>query len=253
RDGLQEALAPQYEGLVAAARRIAEVLGPEDVSQLERGTALKPEGEQLAERQVVRAAHLLEESLPRHRLRPPQYRRDVPTRILDEDTYPVGGFTSLATRGSIESLLQSQLAYMEREERPDLFDIKFLRDELLYYARDENQFLRRRRTFVFVLYPDLVQARFKDIELPCQRMVLLLALVVTAIRKLSEWLSTDALLFDLVFVEEKSPGPLAAERGLLATLLREPIANGTVELAGVPTAEEAGRRCADRARHSLCQ
>ena len=30
-------------------------------------------------------------------------------------------------------------------ERPDLFDIKFLRDELLYYARDENRFLRRRQ------------------------------------------------------------------------------------------------------------
>ena len=62
-----------------------------------------------------------------------------PTRALDEDTYPVGGFTSISTRGSIESLLHSQLAYMETDERPDLFDIKFLRDELLYYARDENQ------------------------------------------------------------------------------------------------------------------
>ena len=40
--------------------------------------------------------------------------------------------------------------------------MKFLRDELLYYSRDENQFLRRRRTFVFALFPDLVDARFKD-------------------------------------------------------------------------------------------
>ena len=70
---------------------------------------------------------------------------------------------------------------MEKEDRSDLFDIKFLRDELLYYARDENQFLRRRRTFVVAFFPDLVQARFKDVELPCQRIVLLLALVVTAV------------------------------------------------------------------------
>ena len=28
-----------------------------------------------------------------------------------------------------------------RDERPDLFDMKFVRDELLYYSRDENQFL----------------------------------------------------------------------------------------------------------------
>src|SRR5262249_45192657 len=116
RDGLQAALAPQYEMLIAAARRTAEVLGPEDISQLERGTVLKPEGEQLAERQVLQAANLLEAALPRHRLRPRARRMEVPTRILDEDTYPVGGFTSLATRGSVESLLHSQLAFMEPNE-----------------------------------------------------------------------------------------------------------------------------------------
>ena len=35
-----------------------------------------------------------------------------------------------------------------------MFDIKFIRDELLYYSRDENQFLRRRRAFVFGLSAD---------------------------------------------------------------------------------------------------
>ena len=28
-------------------------------------------------------------------------RHDVPTRILDEDTYPVGGFSSISTRGRL--------------------------------------------------------------------------------------------------------------------------------------------------------
>lgn len=251
RDGLQAALVPQYEMLIAAARRTAEVLGPEDVSQLERGTALKPEGEQLAERQVLRAAQLLEESLPRHRLRPRLHRRDVPTRILDEDTYPVGGFTSLATRGSIESLLHSQLAFMESDQRPDLFDIKFLRDELLYYARDENQFLRSRRTFVFVLYPDLDQTRFKDRGLDYQRGVLLLALLYTIVRKLEAWLGTDALAFRFVFVVEGEDDPLKAERDLLASLLMEDIANGSVQLMTAAENKLAGL-CASWARHSLC-
>src|SRR6185437_1043138 len=107
---------------------------------------------------------------------------------------------------------------MEKEERPDLFDIKFLRDELLYYARDENQFLRRRRTFVFILYPDLDQTRFKDRGLEFQRGVLLLALLYTIVRKLSEWLSTDALTFHFLFVVEGDNDPLAAERDLLASL-----------------------------------
>jgi hypothetical protein len=251
RDGLHAALTAQYEMLIAAARRTAEVLGPEDVSQLERGTALKPEGEQLAERQVLRAAHLLEASLPPHRLRPRLRRGEVHTRILDEDTYPVGGFASLATRGSVESLLHSQLAYMEDGQRPDLFDIKFLRDELLYYARDENQFLRRRRTFVFVLYPDLDQTRFKDRGLDYQRGVLLLALMHVIVHKLSAWLSADALAFCFLFVVENGNDPLQAERNLLASLLMEDIANGSVHLATAPESKIA-ELCEHAARGSLC-
>jgi hypothetical protein len=150
----------------------------------------------------------------------------------------------------VESLLHSQLAFMETDERPDLFDIKFLRDELLYYARDENHFLRRRRTFVFALYPDLVHARFKDAALPWQRMILVLALLVVAVRKLSEWLTAEALVFEFLFVEEQGD-PLAAERILVQTILREAIASGTVLLAQAP-ADRVGTRCAVRARRSLC-
>ena len=115
---------------------------------------------------------------------------------------------------------------MESGERPDLFDVKFLRDELLFYSRDENQFLRRRRAFVFALYPDLTATRFKDPDLPYQRGVLLLALLTTAVKRLTEWLSADALTFDVLFVGGGGAAPLAAERDLLRTLLREPIANG---------------------------
>jgi len=173
--GPQPLLVGLYESLIASARRTPEVLGPEDIFELEHRTALNDMGQRLALRQVLQAAAGFEAALPRHRVRPLARRRDVPTRILDEDTYPVGGFSSLSTRGTIESLLHSQLAFMEKDERPDLFDVKFVRDELLYYARDENQFLRRRRTFVFVMHPDLVGTRFKDSELPYQRGVLLSA------------------------------------------------------------------------------
>ncbi len=240
-----------YQALVAAARRTAEVLGPDDVAAVEAGDALADEGEQLARRQVRRAAVALEAALPRHRPRPTGGPRETPTRVLDDDAYPVGGFSSISTRGSIESLLHSQLAYMEPDERPDLFDVKFLRDELLFYSRDENQFLRRRRSFVFALYPDLTATRFKDAELPYQRGVLLLALLTTAVRKLTEWLNADALAFEVLFVSRGDDEPLAAERALLQTLLREPIANGTARLGPV-AAGDAARRCAELARRSQC-
>jgi hypothetical protein len=245
-------LLPQmYEELIGTVRNTAEVLGPEDIFEVEHGTAVAPFSQRLALRQVLQAAAHLEASLPRHRIRPLSRRQEVPTRVLDEDTYPVGGYSSLSTRGTVESLLYSQLAYMEQGERPDLFDIKYLRDELLYYSRDENQFLRQRRTFHFALYPDLVQARFKDAELPWQRIVLLLAVLLAAVRKLTEWLSADALVFEFLFLEGPRTRPLAAERELLEMLLREQIANKTVHIDAIHPNQLAAR-CALRARRSLC-
>jgi hypothetical protein len=248
---LSPILVELYEELIAAARDTAEVLGPEDLFELEHGTALAPFSQRIALRQVVQAADCLAQALPRHRPRLHVRRLQVPTHFLDEDAYPVGGFSSISTRGSVESLLYSQLAYMEKENRPDLFDIKYLRDELLYYARDENQFLRQRRAFVIVLCADLVKARFKDADLPWQRIVLLLALLVTAVAKLSEWLSTDALTFEFLLPEGADPPILAAEQKLLEMALREPIARGTVFIRRIP-ASGLTSLCSLRARRSLC-
>jgi vWA domain found in the FtsH ternary systems/N-terminal helical region fused to the FtsH ternary system vWA domain len=251
RDGPHPLLVELYEGVLRAVRGSTDFLGSEDLFELEHGTALSDLGERLARRQVLQAVGLLEATTSQQRVRPIARWGEVPTRILDEDTYPVGGFTSISTRGTVESLLHSQLAYMEADERPDLFDVKFLRDELLYYARDENQFLRRRRTFVFALCPDLIGTRFKDVDLPYQRGVLLLASIVLTVRRLTAWLSADALEFKIVFMIEKKRDPLAAERALLHSLLPEAIANGTVGLLS-ESAERVATRCADWARRSLC-
>jgi hypothetical protein len=242
-----------YESLTAALRRAADLLGPEDVFELEHGTALEDLSQRLALRQVLQTVDLLEKLLPTQRPRPRPGRREVPTRVLDEDTYPVGGFSSLATRGSIESLLHSQLAFMEQQNRPDLFDVKYVRDELLYYARDENQFLRRRQSFVFALGPDLVLARFKDRELPYQRIVVLLGWLVTAVRRLMEWLSSDALSFVIATIDDGEADPLTPERGLLDMILREQIANGSVAVQRVASWSALQQLCVDRARRSLCR
>jgi hypothetical protein len=180
----------------------------------------------------------------------------VATRIIDEDTYPVGGLASISNRGSIESLLHSQLAYMEAGERPDMFDIKFLRDELLYYSRDENQFFRRRRTYDFALMPDLAAATEND-HTPYQRIILLLALLRVAVERLTDWLSEEALLFEFVFLRPSAKAPakqpsLAQERELLEMLFREQIANKAVRLIELESWEEFLELCDRHARRSLC-
>ena len=252
RDGLMPVLPALYEGWVAAVREMHDALGPEDVFELEHGTALAAFSQRVGLRQVLQAAAEIEAAVAADRPRAHVRRHDVATRILDEDTYPVGGFSSISTRGSIESLLHSQLAYMEPGERPDLFDIKFVRDELLYYARDENQFFRRRRTFAFAFYPDLTLARVKDVELPLQRVVLVLGLLIALVRRLTEWLSDEALVFEFLFVRQGEAEPMAAERALVEMVLREAIANGTAVTDSVAE-DQLAPHCVARARRSLCQ
>ena len=229
RDGPSDLLVKLYEDLVSAGKqRMVEVLGPEDVIALEQKTALADMGQYVAHRQILQTTARIESHLPARPVRPLIGRKEVPTRIHDEDQYPVGGYTSIATKGSIESLLQSQLAYIEEDTSagPDLFDLKYARDELFYYSRDENQFLRRRRAFVFVLYPDLIAARFKDPELPYQRIVMVQSAILALVRKLTDWLSADAIRFEVLFVQDGDKKPLAEEAGLMELLLREPIERG---------------------------
>lgn len=251
RDGPLPLLLSQYESLVSAARRLAEVLGPEDVIALEQRTALADMGQYVAHRQILQTTARIESRLPVRPVRPLVGRKEVPTRVLDEDQYPVGGYSSISTKGSIESMLHSQLAYMEPAGDPgDLFDLKFVRDELFYYSRDENQFLRKRRTFYFVLYPDLVTARFKDPMLPAQRIVLVLSVVLTLVRKMTEWLSTDALRFEIVFVQKGTEKPLEHEAELLELLLREPIERGAAVVRWVDSHATVTAECTAHGRAS---
>jgi hypothetical protein len=234
RGGISHTLKQQVTRLIAGCRHSAEVLTAEDIFELEHGSALADLGQRIAMRQVISMVRRLKTAVQRIG-KPRVTQRDVATQLLDEDSYPVGGFVSIATRGSLESLLHSQLAYMEPpgSRRPDLFDIKFLRDELLYYSRDENQFLRHRHVFGFLFTKSLSQARFKDPTLPAQRIIMALGLVVAAIELLTEWLSEDALRFDLVFEATDSDDPLAQERAMLQSLLQESIASGTIQVKTV--------------------
>src|SRR5262249_26870408 len=252
RDGPSELLVRLYDDLVAAGRRMAEVLGPEDVLAIEQRTALADMGQYVAHRQILQTTARIESRPPAPPGGPLVGRKEVPTRVHDEDQYPVGGYTAIATKGSIESLLQSQLAYIEPPpaEGPDLFDLKYARDELFYYSRDENQFLRRRRAFVFVLFPDLIAARFKDAALPYQRIVMVQSAILALVRKLTDWLSAEAIRFEVLFVQDGEKKPLAEEAALMELFLREPIERGDGLVAPVPDADAVVGHLNRLARHA---
>lgn len=196
-----EQLIPLYESWSLGCRQLGACLGGEDLFELEQGTVLLAYSRRLALRQTLALVDRWCRSVPPKPVVKSSRRRDVASRLLDDDQYPVGGFTSISNRGTIESLLHSQLAYMEPAdaERPDMFDIKFLRDELLYYSRDENQFLRRRRTVAFALPADWSPLRAKAAGQNHQSSILVAATVTAVIRLLIAWLGDEAIVFKLVF------------------------------------------------------
>ena len=251
--GWSEFLQKDFSETIIKIRNTGELLGREDVFELEQGTALAEFGQRVALRQVLRASAEFEDALPSQRPNVPARKYSVATNILEEDFYPIGGFTSISNKGTIESLLRSELAYLDEDtsQRPDLFDIKYVRDELLYYSRDENQFLRRRLAFLFFLDPTLVTTRFKDAELPVQRVVLWMAFLVATVRKLLEWLSDDAIKFEIVFIESVGQKGLAEERTLFETLFREEIESELLVIRSIER-EDIGGYCDEKARESMC-
>ena len=243
-----------YQQLTLAIRQTGDVLGHEDIFEIEHGTVLAGFGQRIGLRQLLRVSSQQAAAFSTHPTENRKRRLEVATNIRDEDSYPIGGFTSISNRGSIESLLQSQLAFMETDEaaQPDLFAIKFLRDELLYYSRDDNEFFRERRSFMLVLSNDLVQTRVKDAQLPCQRLVLALGVLTATVEKLIEWLGDHALSFEVVMIGgSNSLTPLADEQELLEMVFREQVANGTVSV-GVGSLKDVAKRCDEFARNSLC-
>ncbi|MDA9857501.1 hypothetical protein N9D23_05225 [Rubripirellula sp.] len=247
--GLSSLIVDQLDHLVNAIQRAGDVVGPEDLFELESGTAVAPLGQRIAIRQVLQMAGLLRSELPPQRPRGNGRQSSVATHLQQVDQYPIGGFHSITNRGTFESLVRSELAYMEDTERPDLFDIKYARHELLYYSRDESLFLRRRMAFAFVLNCDLKTTRVKDDELPVQRIVLLLACLCVVVQQLTDWLGEDSLCFEFIWCSEADSYPLESERQMIEVILREQIRRGNVfqRTLGVDQwqerVEELGRTC----------
>jgi hypothetical protein len=189
---LSDRMRQWFNELLGSLRLTPVLFSTEDATALEDRSALGGRAQMLAIRQIRQLIDHMEPYVHQQIPHAQQLPVGWLTRIFVDDQYPVGGYAAITNRGSLENLLHSQLAYID-EEKPDLFEIKYLRNELLYYSRDENLIARRRKVFVFLFSPDLVCLRFKDPELPYERMILLLACIVLAIHRLTTWLTYDSV------------------------------------------------------------
>lgn len=268
---VRAALARGYEALVHAAQRARDLVGDADVFALENLTVLGSLTQRLAIAEILHAEEALSSRIPKRITSRRKRDGAVATQLEDESAYPVGGFSSISTSGTLENLVTSELIYMDPNDPPistrpggkkssadvDLFDMRYVEGELLYYTRDEAIFVRQRRVVVFAMSADLARARVKDPELRWQRIVLAMAAVMTLTKKLSVLLGTEALSFRVVFLEGDGRGrtSLADERELALLLLREwcdkgiaEVTDGSWELLAEQTRESARRAAVEIVR-----
>jgi hypothetical protein len=223
-------LADAYLRLSRGARQSRALVDDREVFAIDHLNVLRDFGGRMTAAHIASAAEALARTLPR-RLPPNRQKRGARDSSLTDDTlYPAGGFSAITPGGSnanIENLVTSELVYMEDGPGPDVFTLRYVEGELLYYTRDDSVFRRHRHVIGIVLGPDLDDARVKDRDLPWQRLVLALGLLVAAIRWLTEQLGDQALAIHVSF----PPKLLGEEREILALLLEGEIARGTVILA----------------------
>jgi hypothetical protein len=225
-------IAASLDALTSALRRTRDPLTAADLAVATHALELRGLGERMALGQLADAIDALDRTLPRRlrRLRPRS--GSTPTRVDDESAYPIGGFSSMSTRGTMENLVTSELAIMEpdgsalREELGfDLFDLRWAQGELLSYVRDEAVATRERHAIVVRLDASLEDSRVKDPSAPWQRIVRTLAVVCVALRRWCELLGEGELHLHLVV-----PDALGPERDLLRITLRELLDRGVLAM-----------------------
>lgn len=233
-------LAESYARLARGARQSRALVDDREVFAIDHLEVLGSYGRRLAADHIAAAAGAIAGKLPR-RLPANRAQRGVKdTQLADDTLYPAGGFTAITPSASanIENLVSSELVYMEDDpaDLVDLFTLRYVEGELLYYTRDDSVFRRHRHVIVFALGADLEDARVKDPEVPWQRLVLGLGMLVAAIRWLTEQLGHEALTVHLAF----PPEVLAPERELVELLLEGEVKSGTVVVAEQPWDEAVG-------------
>ncbi len=254
---LRHELATAYTRLAAAARQCGALIGDVELYTLENHAALRSPSLRLAMAQIAEAAQLIERSLPVRVRRSEASRGRTPTKVEDESAYPIGGYASISTIGGIESLVSSELIYMNPPEdraagHIDLFDVRWAAGELLKYTRDESVHTRERRTVCFALAASLDGARVKDPGVPFQRLVVGFGGIVAGVRKLCAWLDEAELHLHLLLVARETEDgrprtqPLREEAALARLLLREFIESGVVEVVELDDLD-AVREYADEA------
>lgn len=241
QDVINKYLINAYERLVELARISSSLLADSDIFILENFTVLYNFTQRLAIKHILTTIDNLSVNIPQQLITRHKSEGDITTAIKDEGTFPIGGFSSMSTSGSFENLVTSELIYMDNSRvnnSTDIFDLRYVEGELLYFTRDESVCIRPQRNIFFFFDEDLVEARIKDKNIKWQRLVLWLGLTVICVRKLISWLNSERINFHFVFLKENGANKLSQERMLIELLLKEFKNTGIVSIRESKLSEE---------------
>jgi len=204
-----------------------------DLWELEHFAELPSESARLALRQL----HALKESvgsISRARAIQMERRAEIPSTNEESGEFPAGGFNALSTRGRMENLVRSEIAYVDAPlgELPfDLFDLRFLLGELLYYTRDESPLLDAQRNFTFLIdRPSTF--RQKQPEFPAQDLLLLEGFLLALKADLESIFGPSALKMLWIWrcVDVEDEGVAQEEMRLLSLSLSAELAHRRLRL-----------------------
>jgi len=234
-----EALAGSLETFFKG-RRSGRILSAADLSEVEHWSAYRKRAQRLAGRRIVGASEAFPAVDPTGVK--VQEEEEADTELPDSGYYPEGGFAELTNRGPIENLHPAELVYMREDpfgDDPDppidLFAIRVLENEALFFQRDSGQLRRTRRTVHLAVAPDQglrLKLKWHDEALA----IYVYGFLVRLIEDLSTIFPRDALRVEMHIV---APSGAARERAeadceLLSVLLRHEIARDAASISLAP-------------------
>jgi hypothetical protein len=147
----------------------------EDLWEITHFPQLPSESARLSLREMNTAAARIGAIPPAMALDVERKAQEVAIDIDTSDLYPAGGFDALSTKGAFENMVRTEVSYVGEGATEkggiDLFDVRFVEGELLFYTRDESPLLDARREVTWVIDRP-ADLRHKHPRLPAQTLVL---------------------------------------------------------------------------------
>lgn len=132
------------------------ILNESDLFELRNLDYLTSDHLRLGCRQVIELKEMFKD-LPAGVLKINENEDEAETSYIDETHYPAGGLAGLTSSGPIENMVASEMMFLEEQVgHLNLFDLRFLENQQLYFMRDSGTLKRKRRKIHFIFDMDRI-------------------------------------------------------------------------------------------------